>query len=209
LGEKPKKKKRVSLRGAAIMGFILLVIAAGLAGTGDPDPAGESIAQDNTPEAPRASDTPGPSPTPTNTPVPTNTLPPTATPEPEIALMTIANDSYPQDVLEVQINDLASNLFVQVEMMPDFNGYRVDETARQALLIACQVRDQYPGWSITVEAMAEFIDQFGNPLTDRGMLMRYSGDTVSRINCDEPSNLYVIDVEQIAESWWLHPAITG
>ena len=62
------------------------------------------------------------------------------------------------------------------------------------------------GYGMTFDIVDDFVDKFGNVFESRAILARFEPDTVQYINCDSYASL--IKWEIVAESWWLHRALS-
>ena len=87
----------------------------------------------------------------------------------------------------------------------------LDEAKREIYALLCGLRVDWSSsgqhrYGMTFDIDGDFIDAYGREMESRAVLARFEPDAVRRINCNSyPGS---VNWEYVAESWWVHRALT-
>ena len=96
---------------------------------------------------------------------------------------------------------------IMVDMKMTFLGFIVgplDEAKSEIYDLLCALRIE--GYGMTFDIDSDFIDVYGNDKEDRAILARFEPEVTKSINCNSYSGN--VRWEYVAETWWVHRALT-
>lgn len=125
---------------------------------------------------------------------------PTSTPEPEDVAREIIDNTVIGEIVTLNVNPMVPAIVTRYEMPQGFSGYNIRVTHSEMVSVVCNLRDDFAGYRIIIDAVIDVVDGFGNVSSRSGVTVTFEPDTVDAINCD---NVYSVNVPAIADDYFI------